>query len=126
MGLNKTDLNQIGKIVKDQQQEYQRYLKMLSEDFNSKLKIVGEGIRGILESSQAIYEMVAKNTEDITIMQADIKIMKGDVKKNTEDIEVIKGDVSFIKNELKQKVDRDEFVALEKRVIFLENKLKRV
>ena len=39
-----------------------------------------------------------------------------------EDIEIMKVDIAFIKNGLKEKVDRDEFVALEKRVILLEAK----
>lgn len=95
---------EIKKILKEQREEYQRYLKILAEDFNSKLKVIGEGISGILESLKSIQEMVAKNSEDIEIMKMDI---------------------SFIKNELKTKVDQDQFAALEKRVIFLENKLKR-
>jgi len=95
----------IEKLLKVQRQEYQRYLKILSEDFNSKLKVIGEGIGGILEIGRNTQEMVAKNSVDI---------------------EVIKSDISFIKSELKGKVDQDQFTALEKRVIFLENKLKRV
>ncbi|MCL5407390.1 MAG: hypothetical protein M1429_02755 [Patescibacteria group bacterium] len=94
----------IEKILKKQREEYQRYLKIFSEDVNSKFKIIGEGISGILEGQKSIREMVAKNSEDI---------------------EIIKMDISFIKSGLKEKVDRDEFTALEKRVIFLENKYKR-
>lgn len=102
MEINKKELE---KILNNQREQYQRYIKILHEDFGSKLKVVGEGIMGINESLTAIREMVAKNTEDITI---------------------IKSDISFIKQELKAKVDLDEFAALEKRVILLENKLKRI
>lgn len=99
------DKNQLKKILDEQRKQYERYLKILSEDFNSKLGVLGEGITGILESLKSIQEMVAKNSEDI---------------------EIIKMDISFIKSGLKEKVDRDEFTALEKRVIFLESKFKRV
>ena len=44
------------------------------------------------------------------------------VAKNTEDIEIIKSDIQFIKQELKHKVDRDEFEALERRVMLLERR----
>ena len=47
------------------------------------------------------------------------------VAKNSEDIAIIKTDIAFIKQELKHKVDQDEFEALEKRVLFLESKIKR-
>ena len=89
-----------------------QYIKIVSEDFQSKLRPViemqqaqGEKIDNVKEKADATFEMV------------------GDMKK---DIEIIKSDISFIKQELKHKVDRDEFEALEKRVIFLENKYKRI
>ena len=98
------DKNGLKKILIKQRKEYQRYLKMLSEDFDSKLKVLGDGVLGAQDQLKSIREMVAKNTENI---------------------EIIKMDISFIKQALKQKVDIDEFEALEKRVILLENKLKR-
>ncbi len=101
MEINK---NELKKILKGQREQYQGYIKMLSEDFDSKTKVLGDGILGIQGQLDSIGEMVAKNTENI---------------------EIIKMDISFIKQELKHKVDRDEFEALEKRVILLENKLKR-
>jgi len=67
---------------------------------------------------KSIKSDVAKNTEDISSI-------KSDVAKNTEDISSIKSDVSIIKYDLKEKVDRNEFAALEKRVILLENKIRK-
>lgn len=96
---------QLKKILDEQRKEYQRYLKILSEDVNSKFKIIGEGITGMLEKQEDMQEKLDKNSVDI---------------------EIIKTDISFIKSGLKEKVDRDEFTALEKRVIFLENKYRRV
>jgi len=96
---------ELKKILDSQRKEYQQYNKVLIEDFDSKIKVLGEGILGIQEQLNNIREMVAKNTEDI---------------------EIIKMDISFIKNALKQKADKDELEALEKRVLFLEKKLKRI
>ena len=84
--------------------EYQNYLGVAVEDFTSQVKILAESVSDIQKQLISIREMVAKNTEDIEIMKADIQ---------------------FIKQELKHKVDQDEFETLEKRVMFLEKKLSR-
>ena len=86
-------------ILKEQREEYQRYIGTLSEDFQSQVKLIAESLSGIQKQLVAIRDMVAKNTEDI---------------------EIIKMDIQFIKQELKHKVDLDEFEALEKRVLILE------
>ena len=91
-------------ILKRQRDEYQRYLGVLAENFESQIKLIAESLYGVQEQLIAIRDMVAKNTEDI---------------------EVIKMDISIIRNDLKDKVDRDEFVALEKRLHLLEKKLQR-
>jgi ribosomal protein S9 len=92
------------KVLEEQRKEYQRHLDVVAEDFKSQIKILAKTTGGIQEQLIAIREMVAKNTEDI---------------------EIIKMDIQFIKQELKHKVDRDEFEALEKRVLILEKKLRR-
>ena len=91
-------------ILKRQRDEYQRYLGVLAENFESQIKLIAESLSGVQEQLIAIRDMVVKNTEDI---------------------EVIKMDISIIRNDLKEKVDRDEFVALEKRLHLLEKKLQR-
>ena len=89
-------------ILSEQRKEYQNYLGVVSEAFQSQVKVLAETVLEIQKQLIAIREMVAKNTEDI---------------------EIIKMDIQFIKQELKHKVDRDEFEALEKRVMFLEKKV---
>lgn len=91
--------------LKKQTAEIKRHNDVLYEKFKDDIKIIGEGWDGTKEKVDATFEMVGE-----------MKI----------DMEVVKSDISFIKNSLKQKVDKDEFVSLEKRVILLENKLKRV
>jgi len=106
------------KILTDQRKEYQRYLGVLTENFESQVKLVAESVSGIQNQLIALRDMVARNTEDI-------EIIRDMVARNTEDIEMIKMDIGIIKNDLKEKVGRDEFVALEKRIFLLEKKFQR-
>ncbi len=92
------------KILSGERREYQRYLGVLAENFESQIKLVAESTAGIQEQLIALRDMVAINTENIEIMKTDLHI---------------------IKNDLKDKTDRDELRALEKRVLSLERKLAR-
>ena len=89
-------------------EEIKRHQDFLYEKFQGDVQIIAEqysSIQGKLDSHSKILDF---HTE-----------MIGSIK---EDIEIMKIDIAFIKNGLKEKVDRDEFVALEKRVILLEAK----
>ena len=90
------------KLLEKQTNEILRHQKMLLEEFNSRTKVLGEGIVGlnqkvdvISKKLDATMEMVASNTENI----------------------------EFIKNSIKRKVDMEEFELLTKRVMILEKKL---
>jgi len=89
-------------ILEEQRKEYQDYLSVVTEKFESQVGLVAESISDVQKQLIAIREMVAKNSKNI---------------------EIIKMDIQFIKQELKRKVDSDEFESLEKRVMFLEKKL---
>lgn len=102
------DNKELENILKQQREEYQRFLGVALEEQDSKLKLLAESVGGIQEQLESLREMVARNTEMIA--------------KNAENIEIIKSDIQFIKQELRHKVDRDEFEALERRVMFLERK----
>lgn len=92
------------KILEQQRKEYQKYLNILSEHFESQVKVVAEVLGGIQKQLVALREMVAKNKKYI---------------------EMIKIDLNLIKQNLRQKVDRDEFEALERKVFLLEKKVSR-
>lgn len=91
-------------ILKDQREEFQRYLSVVSKSFQSQVKLIAESLSGIQEQLVGIREMVAKNTEDIEIIKSDIEIIKGSLKK---------------------KVDYEEFAALERRMTLMEAKVRR-
>lgn len=92
------------KILKEQREEYQRYLDVLKEDFDEKIKLV-------VKQLDFHTKILEAHTQMITSMK--------------EDIEIMKVDIQFIKNSLKKKVDVEEFEALERRVVILEAKMKR-
>ena len=96
---------ELQKILTDQRKDYENYLGILKEDLDTRIDTLAEGWKMTQEKVDATFEIV------------------GEIK---QDIEVMKADIAFIKNELKQKVDRDEFAFLEKRLILLENKFKRI
>ena len=52
-------------ILKSQREEYQRYLGVLAENFESQLKLVIKSLKGTQDQLVALRQMVAQNTEDI-------------------------------------------------------------
>jgi len=96
MEIDKKELN---KILIEQKKDFQvqsnRYLKMLSEDFESKIKVIGE------------------STQDIPIIKKSVKNLE-------EKVERIEDNIELIKFGLKRKADIEEFISLAKRVSVLE------
>ncbi len=96
------DEKKLKKILKEQREDYQRYLGILTEDFGSKTELIAESLLGLQSQLKSIKEMIGRNTEDIEMMKMDLHI---------------------IRNDLKEKIDRNEFLVLEKRVFKLEKKI---
>lgn len=92
---------QLERILKEQREEYQRFVAVVFEDFKSGLQLIAQSVADLQKQLAALRDMVAKNSEDI---------------------EIIKMDLEFIKTGLKKKVDIDEFAALERRVALLEKR----
>lgn len=95
------DKEELKEILKEQREEFQRYIKILKEDWDSKFKIIGEWQK----FNQPKLNKIDSIEERIGRMEDDIRI---------------------IKTSLKRKVDYEEFETLEKRVVVLENKLKNI
>ncbi|MBI3589682.1 MAG: hypothetical protein HY093_04725 [Candidatus Liptonbacteria bacterium] len=87
------------KILTDQRNEYQRYLGVLTESFESQVKLIAESTFGIQQQLVLIRDMVAKNTVDIEEIKMELHIVRGDVK---------------------IKVGRDEYNLLEERISKIE------
>ena len=112
-------------ILKSQREEYQRYLGVLAENFESQLKLVIESLRGVQEQLVALRQMVAKNTEDIIKIQVQFVALREMAAKNTEDIEIMGMDLHIIKDDLTEKISRADFKIIEKRVDLLEKKFQK-
>ena len=114
------DKKDLKKIIlegqKQQREEYQRYLGVVSEKQDSKIQFLAESINGVEEHLSRKIDRMDKKIDRNAEMIA----------KNAVNIEIIKSDIQFIKQELGHKVGRDEFETLEKRVMFLEKKLNKV
>lgn len=152
--INEQKLNKILKDQSDDfkkhndllEKKLERHNKVLYEKFRGDVKILSEGwtyikdkVEQLTENQEimsvkldAVIDMASESKKDISIIKSDvakntedISTIKSDVAKNTEDISTIKSDISIIKYEVKEKIDRDEFAALEKRVILLENKIRK-
>ena len=103
-------------ILKEQRKTYSKDVKMyigvLKEDFDSKVQLIAE-------QYDSIIKRLDSHDEKLLAIERKMEIMKAD-------IEMIKIDINFIKGSLKQKVDIEDFNALERRMILLEAKMRKV
>ncbi|MBI4691825.1 MAG: hypothetical protein HY773_00020 [Candidatus Terrybacteria bacterium] len=81
----------------------QNYVEVLLEDINSKFDF-------LVDSHQFLNQKV--DTLDQKVDALDFSL--------NQKIDVIAEEIHLIRNDLKEKISRDEFILLEKRVIFLE------
>ena len=112
-------------ILKSQREEYQRYLGVLAENFESQLKLVIKSLKGTQDQLIALRQMVAQNTEDIMKIQVQLVALREMAAKNTEDIEIMGMDLHIIKDDLTEKISRADFKTIEKRVDLLEKKFQK-
>lgn len=109
MALDKHDMAKI-------ENTFSRYAKIMSEDFHSQFRVVaemilehGKKLENHGKKLDALFEMVAQNSVDITIIKSRL--------------EVIEKDVSEIKKEIKSKVDLEKVKTLEKNILVLKRKM---
>ena len=95
---------QLKPISNDAVSEIKRHFDVVAEGLNDKISIIAEQYGDIKEVLDSHTEMIGAMAEDI---------------------EVIKLDIEFIKGDLKKKVNYEEFMALERRVSFVESKARR-
>ncbi|MFH1183004.1 MAG: hypothetical protein V1690_01945 [Candidatus Moraniibacteriota bacterium] len=101
--------------LQKQGKEFKKEIKAQGRKFVSQMKIIDENI-------QSRIELLAENILDV---REKIAVLTEMVEKNTEDIEIIKLNVELIRGDLKTKVEKEEFLALEKRVFVLEQKERK-
>ena len=118
----------IEEILKRRDESMQRYIAglieesdrktgALSEEFQSRLSTVAEGVVGLGEKVDLLKEnvdLLNEKVDRIEITQNAHTEMIGII---AEDVSVLKDDVSEIKTELKNKVSRPEFIELKQTVL---------
>lgn len=106
---------------KDKEKEIRNQFTVVLEGLRDDFKMFGENLEGVREKGEATFEKVGQLSEDVGELKQDMAVVKKDVGTLKEDMNFVKGELRLIRNELKEKVGRDEFIALEERVIALEN-----
>lgn len=111
------DDKQFKKLLREQSQETARHQKMLLEEFSKRTQVIaemqicqGKKVEKISEKLDATFELAGNMSERLTRVD--------------ERFSGVENDVRFIRNNLSHKVDHEEFESLEKRVIFLERKIR--
>lgn len=56
---------QLERILKEQREEYQRFVGVIFEDFKSGLQLIAQSVEGLQKQLSDLREMVARNAEDI-------------------------------------------------------------
>lgn len=131
--LAKSDLKAIlSRTLSKERREFQRYTKVLAESFTTQVKIIAETLGETQQQLITIREQVKLIADSLVDVQKQLIALREMVVKNTEDIELIKEDIvsmktdiQIIKHDLKRTVSRDEFAALERRVMLLESRARR-
>ena len=105
-------------ISDDAVSEIKRHFDVVAEGLNDKISIIAEQYGDIKNDIKSIKKTLDSHTETLDSHTE----MIGSI---AEDVEVIKLDIEFIKGDLKKKVNYEEFMALERRVSFMEAKARR-
>jgi peptidoglycan hydrolase CwlO-like protein len=58
----------------------EREFAVVLEQLHSDFRTFGEGLSSLRSKVDAIFEMAGKNTEDLTLIKADLRILKTDLK----------------------------------------------
>ena len=113
----------------------------LIEEFRGEFRVFGEKLQTNTEKTDATYEQVGRQTEEIAILKVavqdntkEIVSLKETTKKHTEEIGSLKAAVQNITTKIdnlvksieeliRTKVDREEFQVLEKRISTLETRV---
>jgi len=58
----------------------EREFTVILEELRSEFRAYGEGLSALREKVDGIFEMTGKNTEDISTIRIDIRVIKNDMK----------------------------------------------
>lgn len=94
------------------------------ERMEKNFRVFGETQETHREQSNAMFEMVGKNTEDIDLIKSLARTNTDDIKVMKFEVIVIQKRLDEIQKQLIYKADRDDYSKIGKRLLELEKKLK--
>ena len=106
----------VNAILKPYNKEIKRHMSALSEDFQGRVKVIGEQFTGLNTKIDKIQETVDSHTKTLVSHTEILKSHTEMIGKLAEDMTTVKDDVKSIKESLKTKVSRKKFGELERRV----------
>lgn len=92
--------------------------------FDARLTHVEEKVDATFEEVGSLDIKITLLTQRIEKLEQRMDRMERDISSMQQDISVMKQDIAFIKERLTEKIDRSEFMALEKRVATIELKMQ--
>ena len=101
--------DEIKKDSEHWKEEIVRQNQVMYEKFHAEVKVIGEQYLTIQKKIDALFEMVAKNSEDIELIK--MRLTK------------IEADISEIKKTLETKADTEKIKKLEKDIVLLKQKI---
>ena len=102
--------------IKQFSEEIKKHFNEKTEEIKQHMDVVAEDLKGQI---QQVAEGVETNTQQLERIETRLT----NLEPVRDDVKAIKVTVQGIKHDLKQKVDREEFVEVERRVGSLEPKL---
>ena len=97
-----------------------KIIEEAAEGLRQDIRQVGINVEAVQSDVKQVLEGVEVHTQQLERLQG----VPEDVEHVRDDVEAIKVTLGIMKNDLKQKVDREEFAALEDRVVALEAKAR--
>lgn len=94
------------------------------ERMEKNFRVFGETQQEHREQSNATFEMVGKNTEDIDLLKSFARTSSGDIQTIKFEMIAVQKRLHEIQKQLSYKVDRDEYNKMGKKLLGIERKLK--
>jgi chromosome segregation ATPase len=124
--VTKEDLKQYP-TKQDMEETMQRYVGIISEDFQSKLSVIAEQTGSVMEDMvtvkedvselkqdvRVLKEDVSELKEDVSVLKQDVAVLKEDVSELKDDMTIVKSDITSIKKTLDRKTDYSNFIILD-------------
>ena len=87
--------------------QVERYLGVLSENFSDKVKVIGEQYSHLIKKIDEVQNTQKSHTEmigglavDVETLKDDMKVVKGDIVILKDDVKVMKGDIVILKDDM--------------------------